>query len=48
MISAWFEGTGGYEGLSFFEWIGVPDSADPSGYAVTGLIFPGKPPGPKP
>ncbi len=48
MISAWFEGTGAYEGLSFFEWIGVPGGADPSGYAVTGLIFPGKPPVPKP
>lgn len=48
MISAWFEGTGAYEGLSFFEWIGVPGGAGPSGYAVTGLIFPGKPPVPNP
>ena len=48
MISAWFEGTGAYEGLSFFEWIGVSGGAGPSGYAVTGLIFPGKPPVPNP
>jgi hypothetical protein len=47
MIAAWFEGTGAYEGLSFFEWIGVPGGADPSGHAVTGLIFPGKPPVPR-
>ena len=27
MLSAWFEGTGAYEGLSFFEWVGVPGGA---------------------
>ena len=48
MLSAWFEGTGAYEGLSFFEWIGVPGGAGPSGFPVTGLIFPGKSPVLKP
>ncbi len=48
MLSAWFEGIGAYEGLSFFEWIGVPGGAGPSGFAVTGLLFPGKPPVLKP
>ena len=48
MLSAWFEGTGAYEGLSFFEWIGVPGGAGPSGFPVMGLLFPGKPPVLKP
>ena len=41
MLSAWFEGTGGYAGLSFFEWVTAPVGAATTGYPVVGLIFPG-------
>ena len=44
MVSAWFEGTGAYEGLSLFEWIDAPPGTMSTGYPVIGLIFPGLPP----
>ncbi len=44
LITTWFTGAGGYEGLSFFEWIAIPPGTVTSGYPVVGLIFPGSPP----
>lgn len=49
LISIWFEGRGGYAGLSFFEWVVVPaDATGTTRYPVTGLIFPAGVPMPSP
>lgn len=44
LVTFWFEGTGGYAGLSYFLWAHMPISAGPVGFPVVGLIFPGSPP----
>lgn len=46
LVTFWFEGTGGYAGLSFFEWSEMPGSLGIVGFPVAGLIFPGSPPDP--
>ena len=47
MIPLWWEGSGGYAGLSFFEWVLAPPGTVATGYSVVGLIFPGSPPPPR-
>jgi hypothetical protein len=46
LVTFWFEGTGGYAGLSFFEWSEMPGSLGIVGFPVVGLIFPGSTPEP--
>ncbi len=46
LVTFWLEGTGGYAGLSYFEWAVMPISLGPVGFPVVGLIFPGSPPEP--
>ena len=46
LASVWFEGTGGYAGLSYFQFIDAPVGTVSSGYTFNGLIFPGSPPTP--
>ena len=44
----WFEGSGGYEGLSYAMWAVLPPAKVAWTYPVDGIIFPGSPPAPKP
>ena len=44
LISVWYEGSGGYAGLTFFEWTEAPPGTVMTGYEIVGLIFPGSPP----
>ena len=46
VILFWFEGTGGYEGLSCGMWAVLPTAEAGWTYPVKGLIFPGSPPAP--
>jgi hypothetical protein len=43
-IVIWYKGIGGYEGLSYVQWIEAPPGHVTSGTEVLGLIFPGDPP----
>ena len=46
VILFWFEGTGGYEGLSYGMWAVLPTAEAGWTYPVKGIIFPGSPPAP--
>jgi hypothetical protein len=46
VILFWFEGTGGYEGLSYAMWAVLPTAEAGRTYQVKGIIFPGAPPAP--
>jgi hypothetical protein len=46
VILFWFEGTGGYEGLSYAMWAVLPTAEAGWTYPVKGLVFPGSPPAP--
>ena len=46
LVTFWFEGSGGYAGLSYFQWAPMPASLALVGFPVTGLVFPGAPPEP--
>jgi hypothetical protein len=48
LLLFWFEGSGGYEGLSYAMWAVLPPAAVAWTYPVRGIIFPGSPPAPKP
>jgi hypothetical protein len=46
LMTAWYRGTGAYEGLSMFIWMPAPPGSISSGYPLIGPIFEGEPPPP--
>jgi hypothetical protein len=46
MFEVWYTGTGGYDGLSYFQWVTPACAPVPDRLELVGLIFPGSPPTP--